>query len=210
MSLISSMLRVALEGEHSDGVARVELEHTLYARITDFSFLDRAKSHEHQEQWEVEIPKTDTNAGSGRTRVRKTIEEGQAPAYVLTTKTKDPRSGGSIEVPLACTDAAFTQYKIMSPKGMLKDRYFFPTEDGSGLVWEVDMFYKPGGQPGSKDYYDWVKIDLEVTDINAPLPPLPEGFTDIISAPYGKRSEEDEARVTSLYHNEFTVKNQYL
>lgn len=207
-SILSQMLRVSLE-EEATGKAHIELEHVLYARITDMSFLDKAKGFEHQEQWQIEIPKTDDNANTGRIRVRKTIPEGQAAEYVLTSKTKDPRTGGSIEVSTPCTEDVFTQFKILSGDGMLKDRFFYPVEDESGLVYEVDMFYKPGAQPGSREYFDWCKIDLEVPNMETPMPPVPEGFTDIISAPFGKRTPEEEARVTSLYHNEFRTKNQY-
>jgi hypothetical protein len=206
---LASPLITALE-EIADGQARSEVEHTLYARVTDFNFLNNAAGMEHQEQWEIKLPKTPGNAGSLRMRVRKVVKPGQNAEFFLTLKTVDPRNQGNLESTLPCTDAMFTQFKIGSEKGMIKDRYFFPVNDGSGKVYEVDMFFKDGAQPGSKDYYDWCKIDLEVQSLDEPLPPLPQGFTDIISAPFGKRSEADEARVTSLYHNEFTAKNQYL
>jgi group I intron endonuclease len=61
-----------------------------------------------------------------------------------------------------------------------------------------------------EEYSDWRRqIDLEVKDRAAPLPPLPIELTDVIAAPYGKRSEAEEAKVTSLYHNEFIAKNEH-
>lgn len=203
------ILRPALE-EIADGKAHVEQEHVFYARVPDFSVLEKAKSWEHHEQWEIKAPKTEKNAGSARLRVRMTIKPGQAPEYVLTTKTIDPHTKGNIEVSTPVTEDVFVQFKIASENGMVKDRYFFPANDGSNLVYEVDMYLKDGAQPGSKDYYEWCKIDLEVPNMQTALPPIPEGFIDIISAPFGKRTEAEEARVTSLYHNEFTAKNAYL
>jgi len=211
MNNLSSKLRIALE-DVADGKAHIETEHVLYARLTDPAFLANAKSMEHHEQWELKFPKTDKNAGSGRVRIRKTVREGFPPEYTMTSKTKDPQSGGSIEVTLPVSEAVFQQFRIMSENGMRKDRYHFPVgENGTDdRVYEVDMYLKHDSQPGAKQYYDWCKIDLEVDDMNAAMPPLPEGFTDIISAPYGKRTEEEEARVTSLYHNEFTAKNPFI
>lgn len=210
MNNLSHKLRLALEEENADGKAHVEVEHVLYARVVDFSALDKAASYEHQEQWEIKLPKTDTNAGSFRIRIRKTVKPTGEIEYVQTTKTIDPRTKGNMEVSVPVTEDVFTQFKIGSDAGMMKDRYFFPVNDGSGLVYEVDMFFKPGAQPGSKEYHDWCKIDLEVPSLEMAMPPIPEGFTDIISAPFGKRTEQEEARVTSLYHNEFRTKNVYL
>jgi hypothetical protein len=87
---------------------------------------------------------------------------------------------------------------------MIKDRYFFPV-DGSDLVWEVDMFLKPEG-----GYFDWCKIDLEVTNREDPIPPLPIEFANIITNQTGERTEEEEARVRSLYDVEFLAKNIHL
>jgi hypothetical protein len=209
MYSLSSKLRVALE-DVADGKAHIETEHVLYARITDFAFLANAKSMEHHEQWELKFPKTDKNAGSGRIRIRKTVREGMPPEYTQTSKTKDPKSGGNVEVTIPVSEELFNQFRIMSGNGMRKDRYHYPVDDGSDRVYEVDMYLKHDSQPGAKQYYEWCKIDLEVDDMNAAMPPLPEGFADIISAPFGKRTDEEEARVTSLYHNEFTAKNPFL
>ena len=206
---LSRILRPALE-EVADGKAHVEQEHVFYARCPDFGVLAQAKSWEHHEQWEIKSPKSEKNAGSMRTRVRMTIQPGQAPEYVLTTKPIDPHTKGNIEVSTPVTEAVFNQFKIASENGMVKDRYFYPANDGSNLVYEVDMFLKPGAQPGSKEYCEWCKIDLEVENMGTALPPLPTGFTDVISAPFGKRTEAEEARVSSLYHNEFTASNAYL
>jgi len=206
---LSSKLRIALE-DVADGQAHIEKEHILYARLTDPAFLKNAARMEHHEQWELKMPKSEKNAGSGRIRVRKTVKEGMDPEYTQTSKTKDPKTGGQIEITIPVTEAVFNQFRIMSENGMRKDRYFYPIDDGSDRVYEVDMFLKHGTQAGANQYYEWCKIDLEVDDMNAAMPPLPDGFADIISAPFGKRTEQEEARVSSLYHNEFTAPNPHL
>lgn len=205
---LSRIVRVALE-EQSNGVAVKEVEHVIYAQLASMDVLKNASGMEHQEQWEVKIPKTDLNASPGQTRIRKTVKDNASPDFVLTVKTPSGDKEGRLEVSIPATEAMFTQFKLLSEKGMIKDRYFFPIE-GTDLVWEVDMFYKKGAQPGSGEYEPWCKIDLEVPDLEAPLPPLPEGFLDPISAPYGKRTEAEEARVSALYQNEFMSANVYL
>ena len=199
-------LKSALE-ELSDGKAHREIEHTFYGRIENMDILGNAKGMEHQEQWEIKIEKADDTAAAGKWRVRKTVVEGSDPEYVLTCKTAGRE--GSIEVSIPTTIPMFDQFKLMSGAGMLKDRYFFPVE-GSDLVWEVDMFLVAGSAPGERKYHDWCKIDLEVPSLDMALPPIPEGIVDLITAPYGKRSEAEESKVTSLYHNEFRTPNVYL
>ena len=204
---MSKLLRMALE-EASDGKANTEIEHVFYARVPDRAVLEQAAGWEHQEQWEIRIPKTDSNAGNGRVRIRMTQGPEKAKEYVLTTKTfKD--NGDRIEVPIPTTEDHFEQFKLLSECGMRKDRYFFPVE-GTDLVWEVDMFYQPGSVIGSKEYYEWCKIDLEVADRSAPIPPLPFALEDVIAAPYGKRTPEEEAIVSKLHGEVFATRNVHL
>lgn len=202
-----SLLRVALE-EISDGKAHREIEHTFFARLANPELLKEAKDMEHQEQWEIRIEKTDKNAATGKFRVRKTVKNGADPEYVLTCKTAG-KEEGSIEVGVPITEPMFNQFRMMAEGGMVKDRYFFPVE-GSDLVWEVDMFLRRGSQPGSGEYEEWCKIDLEVPSLDMALPPLPQGFSEVITNPYGKRTEAEDAKVVALFHNEFFTPNPYL
>jgi CYTH domain-containing protein len=203
-----NLLRIALE-EASDGRAHRECEHTFYGRIEDFSVLDQAASMEHHEQWEVRVPKTEANGGKGRFRVRKTIIDGKVPEYVLTCKTKIGDTGDELEVSVPTTEPMFEQFKLMSEQGMIKDRYHFPVE-GSDLVWEVDMFYLPGAEVGSRKYFSWCKIDLEVDNRNTPIPGLPFEFAEIIMAEEGNRTADEEAQVRRLYDTEFNTRNVHL
>lgn len=207
------LLRKALEAlsleEVSDGKLFKEIEHTLYVRLSDLSQLDRAKSMEHQEQWEIRIPKTDVNGGKGSIRIRKTTVAEQAPEYVLTTKTIVGEEGDKDEVPVPTTEAMFNQFKILSPHGMIKDRYFFPVED-SELVWEVDMFLMPGTKPGEKQYHPWAKIDLEVKDRSKALPAFPLEVAEMIGADGEAHTDAEREQVAKLYQTDFITRNQYL
>jgi len=202
------LLRFALE-ERNDGAAQVECEHTFYGRLENFEELKRAVAKEHQEQWEVRLPKTDANGGAGRIRVRKTIESNKNPEYVLTCKTKVGTDGDEMEVPVPTTEGMFEQFKLMAEQGMIKDRFMFQVE-GMDLVWEIDLFYLPGQEVGSGQYYEWCKIDLEVANRTDPIPPLPFHFAELITAPEGRRTEAEEQRVRGLYDTVFVTKNVHV
>lgn len=196
---------VALE-ERTDGKAENELEHTIYARLTDFSQLRSASSMEHHEQWEVRVAKTEKNFGKGSIRVRKTWIDGGAPEYSRTTKINTPVDGKKIEIPMPSNEEEFLAFKYLSEQGLIKDRYHFPIL-GTNLVWEVDCF--PDGKGG---YQEWVKIDLEVSDLEAPLPNFPIEFEDVILPKVFKKVPEDEweKMVSTLYDEVFIAKNQFV
>jgi hypothetical protein len=194
--------------ERSDGKAGDEFEHTLYAKLTDPSQLSQAKSMEHQSQWEIRIEKTEKNAGKGSVRVRKTWIDGGDPDFVRTTKIPLDPDGGNAkkkEIPMPSNADEFLAFQFLADQGMVKDRYHFPIM-GTDLVWEVDCYPKEGG-----GYHEWVKIDLEVKDLSAPLPELPIQLEDVI-LPVGvgklTKQEHDE-RVSQLYDDCFISPNPF-
>lgn len=192
--------------ERSDGKAEKEIEYTIYARLVDPTQLGRAKSMEHQEQWEVRIPKTEENAGKGSFRVRKTTIDGAEPQYTRVTKIAYNKDNDKIEIPLPSNHDEFTAFKFLANLGMVKDRFHFPVM-GTELVWEVDCFPKEGG-----GYHEWVKIDLEVKDRDTPLPDFPIDLEDVILPPFfGKITEEEhDQRVSELYEQYFLKKNEFV
>lgn len=196
-------LGLALE-ERSDGKAVKEIEYEFYARVVNTEELTNASRIENHEQWEIKVPKSDKNAVGGRLRVRKTtVGADGKPEYVLTTKT-DTKDGNSMEVSVPTTEENFIQFKYISESGMLKTRYVFEV-DGSDLVWEIDVYKKPGG-----GFWEWCKIDLEVDRPDALIPPFPIELADIISGQSGERTEEEENKIKSLYDFEFITKNQFV
>lgn len=201
--MLRAALRPALE-DIVDGHTHKELEMVFYGRIVRPEELDQAAEKEDQEQWEIKVPKDDSNASGGRIRIRKTIKgEGGTPEYVLTTKTRTS-DGGNNEVAIPTTEDHFMQFKYMAHNGMLKMRYVFPVE-GTDYRWEVDVFRKPGG-----GFWEWCKIDLEVDAMGGPVPPFPIELADLITNQEGARSEAEEAKIRSLYEYEFLTKNQFM
>ena len=193
---------LALE-ETSDGKANKEIEHVFYGRVTNLEELKNATAKENQEQWEIKIPKSDGNGGTGRVRIRKTTASDGNIEYVMTTKTAED-DGSDTEVPIPTTQANFEQFQRIAEAGMIKDRYSFHIE-GSSLVFEVDMFIKPEG-----GYHDWCKVDIEVSDLNAPIPPMPITLDNLIDSNPNNQSDSDRAQITALYAHAFLTKNKFV
>jgi hypothetical protein len=209
MNLIARILSgvMAAEEEEANGEVVREIEHVVYGRLLDLTQLIDAASRTHQEQWQVRIAKTDTNAASGCFRIRKVVEYGSSEAqYVFTTKTTVSGPGDKLELSTETDEVHFKMFQQLSDHGMIKDRYVFPVPN-TDLKWEFDLFLKPDG-----GYYEWVKIDLEVPSKETPLPDLPIKLEDVIY-PVGQGREADatvDAFVTELYEKFFLTKNVFL
>lgn len=186
------------------GKAVREKEHTVYARILDFSQLKKADRAEIQEQHIIPVERTDKNRGSGKIRIRKVTSRSGDVRYELTTKS-DVKEG-KIEVTVPTTEENFIQFKVMASVSMFKHRYTF-TDEGSGLKWEVDAV--PDGNGG---YYPWVRAEIEVKDLNDKVPEFPIKTEEIIYPPeLSETSEEEYEEKTDKLNSRFFVKgNVYL
>lgn len=186
------------------GKAVREKEHTVYARILDFSQLKKADKAEIQEQYIIPVERTEENRGSGKIRIRKVTSRSGDVRYELTTKS-DVKEG-KIEVTVPTTEENFIQFKVMASVSMFKHRYTF-TDEGSGLKWEVDAV--PDGNGG---YYPWVRAEIEVKDLNDKVPEFPIKTEEIIYPPeLSETSEEEYKEKTDKLNSRFFVKgNVYL
>ena len=186
------------------GKAVREKEHTVYARILDFSQLKKADKAEIQEQHIIPVERTDKNRGSGKIRIRKVTSRSGDVRYELTTKS-DVKEG-KIEVTVPTTEENFIQFKVLASVSMFKHRYTF-TDEGSGLKWEVDAV--PDGNGG---YYPWVRAEIEVKDLNDKVPEFPIKTEEVIYPPeLSETSEEEYEEKTDKLNSRFFVKgNIYL
>lgn len=186
------------------GKAVREKEHTVYARILDFSQLKKADKAEIQEQYIIPVERTEENRGSGKIRIRKVTSRSGDVRYELTTKS-DVKEG-KIEVTVPTTEENFIQFKVMASVSMFKHRYTF-TDEGSGLKWEVDAV--PDGNGG---YYPWVRAEIEVKDLKDKVPEFPIKTEEIIYPPeLSETSEEEYKEKTDKLNSRFFVKgNIYL
>lgn len=178
----------------------LEQEYVFYVRITNFKQLENAAHAEKHEQWQIKIPSTDENAGSGSIRARKVTSADGTISYELTTKSKTKK--GNIETTVPTTEENFTQIAFMANSGMRKDRYTFHIEN-SDLSFEVDVF--PDGKAG---YYTWAKIDLEVKSPLSSFPELPIQVEEIIT-PQDAETPEGQEEVSRLFDTFFLLKNKY-
>lgn len=186
------------------GKAVREKEHTVYARILDFSQLKKADKAEIQEQYVIPVERTEENRGSGKIRIRKVTSRSGDVRYELTTKS-DVKEG-KIEVTVPTTEENFIQFKVMASVSMFKHRYTF-TDEGSGLKWEVDAV--PDGNGG---YYPWVRAEIEVKDLKDKVPEFPIKTEEIIYPPeLSETTEEEYKEKTDKLNSRFFVKgNVYL
>lgn len=186
------------------GKAVREKEHTVYARILDFSQLKKADKAEIQEQHVIPVEHTEENRGSGKIRIRKVTSRSGDVRYELTTKS-DVKEG-KIEVTVPTTEENFIQFKVMASVSMFKHRYTF-TDEGSGLKWEVDAV--PDGNGG---YYPWVRAEIEVKDLKDKVPEFPIKTEEIIYPPeLSETSEEEYKEKTDKLNSRFFIKgNVYL
>lgn len=178
----------------------LEQEYVFYVRITNFKQLENAAHAEKHEQWQIKIPSTDDNAGSGSIRARKVTSADGTISYELTTKSKTKK--GNIETTIPATEENFTQIAFMANSGMRKDRYTFHIPN-SDLSFEVDVF--PDGKAG---YYTWAKIDLEVKSPLSSFPELPIQVEEIIT-PQDAETPEGQEEVSRLFDTFFLLKNKY-
>jgi hypothetical protein len=197
---------LATEAEDVSGKLSAEIEYMFYARVTSPETLLNALCLDIQEQWGIWQDKTDKNAGSGSSRVRKVIHKpiinGQfdnintTEQIVQTTKLKRS-DGSSLEVSVETTQDALTAFRVLAESGMIKHRYRFPVPNME-LVWEVDMFVEPGESMYSTKYISWAKIDLEVPQKDFPVPVLPDGFIDGFNSKAENLTDEQKQVVEQL------------
>lgn len=197
---------LAVEAEAADGKVTQEIEHMFYAKVTAPETLLNALCVEIQEQWGLWVDKTDKNAGSGSNRVRKTITKqivngefdnvNSATSYVMTTKLKR-NDGSALEIASQSSEDGLKAFRLLADSGMIKHRYRFPIP-GTELTWEVDAFIEPGESKYSTKYVGWVKIDLEVKDINQPIPALPDGFTDMFDSKIENPTPEQQEIIDKM------------
>lgn len=188
---------LGIEGK-PDGVMRPEIEITVYVKVKDFEFLSMAASSETHEQWALPL----TNEKEVRTRLRITDNV----VHTLTAKKKRANSVGSDEAEQVITKDLFALLKLAATHGYKKTRYNFPIPDtvkageDEPLKWEVDVFLSNGG-----DYSPWVKVDLEMNDLNMIIPPLPfqSSVEALIVSDDPDLSSEEKAMISKLWDKEW-------
>ena len=176
-----------------------EKEICLYIRLLDFQQFKKASHAEHHEQWEVKIPKTDSNASEGKIRVRRIQARYGKVSFEITIKNKG-KEGSYIESTLPCTEEVFTQIAFLAENGMKKQRYTFPIAN-TDMQWEIDLY--PDGKEG---FYTWARAELEIKGDLESIPELPIQAEETITP---EEAKQDDSRVRELFERYFLRKNKY-
>jgi hypothetical protein len=192
------MKRVGLSLLATDN--NVEIEYVFIAKMTDLSQLKNAKSVTVIENWEFKSIEPIVRPGQIWGTVRARSYDGKR--FTMTVKADenhDNKNGPSVveehEIPI--TRDMFLTFKKLAPVGSIVHRHSFPV---NGLNWEIDVYTDIHGK-----FYDWCKVDLEVPNINVPLPEFPISFSRVIKR---DRTPEEIQIVKDLYDNKFNILRQ--
>lgn len=178
-------LKRAMESE-----VQVEKELCIWALLKDTHVLSQAETAEKQEQVSILFEKDETNFVGGVIRIRKsTDKDGQSKCVLCIKQDHRERGDAKTEVETEVDESFFIQLAGLAKEMVVKHRYEFPVE-GTEYVWEVDA--APDGKGG---YYPWVRMELEMSDLGAPLPEFPFPTEDVLlPAGRGETTEEEYAK----------------
>jgi hypothetical protein len=199
------------QSEVSTEAASNEYEVEIYVRLKNpDEVVEKASSHELQEQWGCFIPKTDRNAGSMSMRVRMTQLVDEEPGYVFCSKTDGGELGRKEVEHDSCRDQ-FEQFRMAADQGLKKIRYNVPhhlESIATDIVFEVDMFRNKAGE-----LVPWTKIDAEVAP-GTPIRPEDIPFECdeiIIVTPEAKKADPElRERIGKLYAKYFRSDNELI
>lgn len=186
----------------TDGRMEREKEKVFYVKVTDVNKIFPLGKFKRikQEQWEISIPRTTDNSAGGRIRVRK--EEIDGKTTITQTIKTTIALNDSIESTIPITEDLFTQVKQMSTGGMIKERVtlLVDSQKENNII-EVDLF--PIAEGG---YHQWVKVDIELTDMNVGIPVLPFSYLEILESGI----DSNDKKIQNLFNNYFITKNLFL
>lgn len=185
--------------DSDDAETVVELERTYYGKLVDASDLLKAASSVEQEQWSVSSKLPEGCKYGGAIRVRSINDE----TFVMCIKNYEHGKRGVLEHEFEINREGFEAVRRISPSGMRKTRYCFPIE-GTEYCWEVDVFKDADG-----NLAPWVKVDLEVNDLNFQVPEFPVRLENAFEDAPHKRSPEMQKVVENLYSKYMSIPNQY-
>lgn len=174
------------------GITNKEIEFTMYVELEDLNELKKlAIKTEVHEQWSIPLDKEKLNA-EGKVRLR-LIDNIRPTMCVKVTKEQEV---GVDETEQIISMDFFKSLKELAVEGYIKTRYSIPSNI-PGLIWEVDVFYGNGGAQ-----HPWVKVDLEVKNLNDPIPMFPLKHSRVIYQD-AEMSYTDTQKVNSLWRDEW-------
>lgn len=217
-----------------DGTVTQEVkedELVFYIEVGNWEGLAMAKKKEHHEQWEIKIEQEESSDFKKRFRVRKTTTADSNARYTFTIKTKQTNNSevsGNKERNTTVDENLFNEFKYLSHKGMIKDRFFFDAscitvKYGDKVIeippetveLEVDLFPT---KDNPLSHHPWGKVDIEVDNLMAYLKQIGITnevtlFVNLQNMPLEPKTilnsakESDKAAIDKLYDDYFITKH---
>lgn len=177
--------------ENLDGTTVDEMEYCFYVELADLEQLrKKAFKSERHEQWLIPLAKEDIN---GKMRIR-LIDESQPTICVKTNTEEEIRKRETEQI---ISRDLFNNLRNFGVEGYYKTRYMLASNI-RGLVWEVDVFFSNGGAQ-----HPWVKVDLEVKDMNSPIPQFPLELNGNPIYGDGHITYTEKQKIQSLWEKEW-------
>lgn len=195
---------IAMEADvPPDGDTYVEKEHLIWVQLTNLNELAKAEDAEKQRQVCLNVNKVENNFCAGKVRIRETVHKNGITTYDLVIKQNHNGITTRTKTAIPCTKNCFVQMAGLCDEMSVKHRYIFPIDGSKTAVWKVDM--APDGKGG---YQRWAKVELEVDDLEAELPPFPFNTNEVIlPPPFGDLEQAEwEAKNKELYNTFFVKK----
>lgn len=189
----NNILNIALGLESiADGQKRQELEYTFYGKLDDMSVLETEKVTSKEEHEQYFIPVESDNIGMRIRRINLTN-------YVMTVKARRDGVKGKEEVEQEISEDMFNLLRETATAGYKKTRYIIPV-DGTDLKWEVDVF-----KDAVEQVVSWIKLDLEVPEVDTTLPELPFSLSEAIVAQGDRKTDEEVALIDNLWQKDWNI-----
>ena len=145
-----------------NGEASAGYVFTIYARISDFEQLSKAQTLERRERRLL----TNSEDESGNCVVVYLNKVNEA-GYFMTSKLIRQNTTSIEQVHVPISEASYNHLSRISSNNIPFERHKFPAPN-TDVEWEVDVFKGANGQR-----HNWVKIDIEVADMDSDVPALP-------------------------------------
>lgn len=181
--------------------SEVEIEHVLFARLSNMDVLKMVGDVEHQLQYEYRIiGKDNTPKGTLRSRM---INKGEK--YILCIKTYRENKDGVTEVFDNVSADMHEAIGLLADRYLEKTRYVFPVtivdgDNSLSLKFEVDVFINKDGKID-----EWVKIDFEVPHKGVDIPELPFQTEEVIDASFGRQLEPHEREIVDAFFDRVAI-----
>lgn len=184
-----------------NNTVKKSITYVVYINITNFDQLRNAIKAEKHEQWDIEIQKSELNAGDGRLKVSEVQDKDGKVKHLITVKNvKDEEIVESVS---NISKSLFDAFAFLSTTGSIREKYYFPSNTQHN-GWVINVF--PDGFGGR---HGWGFAELEVEEQLEKIPKLPIEVNEAIM-PGDQDDPENRKKIDVLWAKVFTKPNKHL